>query len=298
VKKLADGLHPGLARDDYDALERDNFSTLKWMAKSPAHYHHQKVTPFKDTDPKKLGRAVHIAALEPERYRSAVAVWDGGTRRGKDWDRFVENNEGRELLTEREHELCMAIQKAVQSDGIAAPYLRNGKGEVSMLWTRQWKFDGQPVPLSCKGRIDFLSTAIVDLKSTRNASPDGFAREVFTYRYHSQAAWYQDGLERITGQRVPYIIIAVENTPPHVVQVYTVPEVMLDLGREEYSTWLDRLVWCRASCAWPGYAEQERELEIPRWALPPDDEDLAGLDLKVGGELHGQGLPVAGADDF
>jgi hypothetical protein len=281
--KLLDGIHPGVHREAYDRIERINFSTLKFMMKSPAHLHHAQVTPGKDTDPKKLGRAVHIATLEPERFKSACAIWDGGTRRGKDWDRFVEENEGRELLTEREHEVCLALQTAVRSDPVAKPYLSKGKGEVTLLWTQERKDGVNGYSMPAKGRIDFDAPgAIVDLKTTRNASPDGFAREVWTYRYHAQAAWYSDGYERATGRRKPYVIVAVESEPPHVVTVFLVPEVVLQLGRDEYSLWLDRLAACRASNSWPGYREAEAELELPRWAYP-DDDDISGTGLKFGG---------------
>jgi hypothetical protein len=47
------------------------------MKLSPAHYKHALVTPTADTDAKKVGRVVHLAAFEPERFRNAVAVWDG-----------------------------------------------------------------------------------------------------------------------------------------------------------------------------------------------------------------------------
>jgi exodeoxyribonuclease VIII len=279
--RFEDGIHPAVPRDVYERLERTNFSLLKWMAKSPAHFRNAMLGPPEDSDAKKLGRVSHVFAFEPERARALIAVWDGGTRRGKDWDAFCQRNEGRELLTENEYEKCMAIQRAVRADATAMQYLQNGRGEVSMCWKTVAPETGEEI--AAKGRIDFdAQTAIVDLKTTKDASPDGFGRQFFALHYDAQAAWYCDGYERATGKRKPYVIVAVENVEPFVVQVYRVPDVAIDLGREKYGRWLDSLAFCTANSVWPGYsAGMELELSIPRWVLPDDEDEIT---LTSGGE--------------
>jgi len=277
---LDDGIYPDVAREQYDSIDRSNFSLLKLMKWSPAHYKHALVTPVPDSDAKKVGRVVHLAAFEPERFRNAIAVWDGGTRRGKDWDAFKERNQGKELLTENEYARCMSVQKAVQSHATAMRYVQRGQGEVSMLWTTKV---GEAV-VKAKGRIDFNSaSAIVDLKTTRDASPDAFGRQAHDLSYVAQAAWYCDGYEAATGVKKPYVIIAVESEAPFVVQPYIVPEGLIELGREEYRGWLDKLLFCRSQYYWPGYSDgSELELSLPPWALPKEDEDLSGEGLILG----------------
>lgn len=269
------GMRVDVRRDEYDQIERVNYSALKMIAKSPAHYAHGLTQRYSDTDAKKFGRAFHIAVLEPERFRSAVAVWDGGTRRGKEWDAFRAKHAQREILTESEYERCLALQKAVRGDAIASRYVSRGRAEVTM----EWAINGVP----CKGRIDFDSPeAIVDLKSTRDASPDGFGKESWRYRYHTQGAWYGDGYEASGGPRKPYVLIAAEHEPPYIVQVYRMPDIALDLGREEYRLWLDKLAYCREQNHWPGYVEGEQELTLPRWAVDfSEEDDIAALDLHI-----------------
>lgn len=274
------GLHRRVAREDYDRLARVNFSTLKSIGRSPLHYAYRLVKADKDTGPKKTGRATHLAVFEPDQFRATCALWTGGVRRGKEWDAFRKKNPGRDILTEAENEKCLAIQKAVRADRIAHPYVSEGQGEVTMLWTAMVEVG--PL-LQCKGRIDFDgATALVDLKSTRDASPDGFGREVWRYGYHVQAAWYSDAYYLATGIRKPYVLVAVEVEAPHVVQVYRVPEVVLELGRETYRAWLEKLAICREESRWPGYADGELELTLPKWAVDLGaDEDLTGLDLEI-----------------
>ena len=67
-------------------------------------------------------------------------------------------------------------------------------------------------------------------------------------------------------------------------QVYLLPDIVMDAGREEYGLWLDQLAYCRKQSNWPGYFEGEQELTLPRWAIGFDDEEIGGLGLTSGGE--------------
>src|SRR6185312_14979704 len=115
--------------DEYAKLEGINWSTLRHMQKSPAHYLQNLLQKGKDTAAMKLGRAGHVAILEPDKFMSYCVVWDGGTRRGKEWDAFKAANEGREILTVDEHSTCMAMSAAVRSDAVASRYLTGGVAE-------------------------------------------------------------------------------------------------------------------------------------------------------------------------
>lgn len=282
---IADGIHPNLHRREYERIERVNFSTLKWMARSPAHYRSVLTTPAKDTDAKKLGRVAHLAAFEPERFNSAIAVWDGGTRRGKDWDKFCSQHEGKELLTLNEYDKCRAIQRAVRANVDAMGYVTGGHGEVAVLWTQVIGDGANRYSFDCKGRLDFDGAqAITDLKTTKDASPSGFARQVVGLGYDAQAAWYSDGYEIATGERKPYVIVAVENYEPYVVQVYRLPESVLAVGRAKYRAWLERLAWCRENSQWPGYSDVGAlDLALPAWAMPAGDVGALDLEFDIGG---------------
>lgn len=280
------GLDATLSREEYERLPGVNWSRLKHLARSPAHYRHEAfASPPDDTPARKVGRCVHLAILEPEKFAASVAVWTGGRRAGNAWDAFVEDNDGRELLTEAEHAHCLAVAEKVRTHPVASRYLTGGAAEVSMQWDAVLPaLGGLPEQrIACKGRVDYLGPAgLVDLKTTRDASPDGFGREVWKYRYHTQAAFYTDGHEAATGRRLPYVLIAVESELPLVVQVYRVPEPILELGRSEYRPLLERLAFCRSQDAWPGYADEELELSLPPWATRGlDDDDADGLDLEM-----------------
>lgn len=262
---------------DYLKVPGVNWSTLKHLAKSPAHYRQAVDNPGDDTDPRKLGRATHLATLEPERFRSEVVVWEE-TRRGKEWLAFQAANVGREILTRAQHTAACAISNSVKLHPLARKHLARGDAEVSLSWRWESKpLDGfAPCSFDCKGRIDWLAEdgTIVDLKSTRDASPEGFQRECVRYGYHAQLAMYRDGLEAAAGiVGAPVVIVAVENFAPYVVQVYRVGEDALRVGRAHYRDLLARLNVCQLSGEWPGYSEGELPLVLPAWAQGVEDEE-------------------------
>lgn len=274
-------------RDEYDRIDRVNFSKLKHMGKSPAHYEHALTAKCEDTDAMKRGRAVHLAAFEPERFRAECVVWDMGTRRGSDWEEFKLRNKGREILTEGMNEVALAISKAARSSAMAAPYLSGGKGEQTVQWTHVEPevLAVEGFSVDCKGRLDFISKAgaLVDLKTCADASPEAFGRQVANLEYHVQAAWYVDGYKAATGVELPYVIVAVEAKAPFIVQVYRVPVDLLQLGRERYRGLLRRLHQCRQESSWPGYSDGVLDLCLPKWAAPAvDEDDGTGLGLVIG----------------
>lgn len=285
---MNDGIYPDMTREQYDALvERENWSRLKIMGRSPAHYRHALLEPRKDTAALKNGRANHIAVFEPELFARSVAVWDGGRRASKAWDAFCVANTGKDILTKDEYDLLIGMQRAIRQHPDASKYLRNGRPEVSILWTHKPDpFLNLPA-MPCKSRLDYLAPEwIVDLKTCRDASPAAFGRSAFNFEYHAQAAYYVDAVEAVTGERLPYVIVAAELTPPCVVQVYVIPDHVLAAGRDRYRSLMVHLAECRAADSWGGYADEEMELELPRWSgietPEPEGESLNDLGLSIG----------------
>ncbi len=297
---IGTGIHD-LTRREYDGLDRVNFSTLKFFAQSPAHYRHHLEQRGKaarlsklgnldadDTDARQRGRAVSLAVFEPEVFRRCV-VWSGGPRKGKSWNDFLDRNpDAPEHLTVDGHANAVKIGAAVRASSQAAPLLQGGKGEQTVTWDHVSPPIGylEGFTIRCKGRPDYdAPMRLIDLKNSRAGDSEGFGREVVRYHSHAQAAMYVDGVKAATGIEKPYFLIVVEPAPPYVVQVYLVPLPVLELGRQLYRGWLDRLHLCLTehaqleaagkdtAAAWPGYATAPMDLELPRWAMPPEDED-------------------------
>jgi hypothetical protein len=261
---------------DYAAAEGVNISTLLALTISPKHYGYELLRQRPDTAAMKVGRAVHTAVLEPMRFLRDYALSafpDWRTKAAREW-RDGQEATGKTVLTEAQYRLAERMHEAARAHPIAARYIATGAPEESIFWT------DPRTGLRCKGRIDLLNSSIVDLKTTRHASPRLFARDAARLYYHARLAWYQDGVRIVTGKELPVHIIAIENVEPHDVMVYRVGDEALELGRRLCESLTDTLQMCRASGRWPGVAEEEElSLVLPAWVSAGEDEDTETITI-------------------
>jgi hypothetical protein len=271
----APGLYLSLSRDAYEAIPAPHYSKLKHLRRSPAHARHALLHPEPPTAALEIGSAVHLAVLERERFDQeyhAAPICDRRTKEGKAiWAETEERAAGRTILRADEYEMCCALAAAVWRHPVAAEILKSaGHNEASLVWEQ----DGGII----KARVDSLRLvagwpAVIDLKTTLDASPQGFAREVARRDYHVQGGLYTLGMERLFESAHKYLWIAVEKAAPWAVAVYELAHDDLMLGREIGLRWLAQWRACEASGIWAGYSDEIRTLALPSWALvPPTDE--------------------------
>lgn len=180
------------------------------------------------------------------------------------WSEFNSVHAGKLQLTTEQYNQSQRMGDAVHRHP-AAGYIVNlpGQHEHTLQFTEP--FTGAP----CKMRADFLPDPIpfiVDLKTTENASPEGFGRSVGNYRYHVQSAFYVDGHEYATGEKKDgFLFIAVEKEPPYAVAVYDTTKLVMDIGREKYIENCQTYVDCLRSGVWPAYSDDILPLSMPGW---------------------------------
>lgn len=155
-----------------------------------------------------------------------------------------------------------ALVAAVMTHPVAgAIFSRAGEAEQSLYWI------DDETGVTCRGRIDWLlPNAIVDLKTSLTAAPSRFSRSLVDYGYALQAAWYSEGFEAVTGERLPFVHVVVEKEPPHLVAVYQVDADALaygaDRAREARLLYAD----CESNDEWPGYSTDIELVSLPAWA--------------------------------
>lgn len=263
-------LHPGLSRAAYEAIDAANVSMLKHFARTAAHAREAMLHPPEPSAAMELGSHIHVAVLEPARFDSEFVLapkCDRRTKEGKaTWAAFEAENHGKTLLAADDYELVRAIRNAAWEHPTAAALLKGpGHCEVGAVWQHE------RTGLWCKGLIDRVGqhdgwTWIVDLKTCRDASPRGFARDVANLHYHAQAAYYVNGCNAIAPRPRRFAWIAVEKDAPHAVAVYEPDDPALLAGEARYEKWLDAYAEARESGVWPGYGTDVQSLSLPRWA--------------------------------
>lgn len=270
---------------DYTSMPGMNITRLKELRRSPQHFLHRLTNP-KASEPLTLGRASHVAVLEPERFDRDYAIWtrrtDAGKmapRTGQHWETFLATvAAGREVLTEDEADEATRIALAVRAEPAAMKYLQQGDPEVTLQW--------QHLDRACKGRVDWLTTddgpVLVGLKTARDCRHFVFATQAAKLGYHLQWAFYFDGYRAITGRPARMVEIVVENEAPHAVAIYTIPRDIVDQGRDEYYALLDQLEECERTDLWPGPGGGvEQELTLPSWVYGSTTDDLSEIGLET-----------------
>lgn len=263
---------------EYRAAEGVNNSWLAEMSKSALHFSTYPERTRKDTPALRIGRPIHTAVLEPELFDAVTTVWEGGlTLDGKPTTNKNSNAfkefaaqaaaDGRQVLDPDEVWLCRRIRRAVCEHPEAMGLLAKSETEMSIYWDH-------PVGIRCKSRLDVFYGGghCADLKTALDITPDAFAKAAYRYGYHVQAAMYQDAAFALTGNVLPYFIIAVEKVEPLDVAVYELPDAILDIGRAKYCRNLRKVKSCRESGIWPGVGGDVQTLEFPNWAF--DEEEV------------------------
>ena len=197
----------------YQQINALNFSALKWMATSPLHYQHWLKHRYPDSDSFRLGRAVHAAVFEQDRFLEDFAVYEG-KRSGLRWLQYQEEFDRATILKDADMKTAVAVGDAVRAHPVASELLADpdGEAESALQWT-----DGE-TGLQCKARLDWVAPTLgdlADLKTTRGSvGAWAFAVAMNRYQYYLQLAFYRRGYQAVHGQDLTPVIIAVESVPP------------------------------------------------------------------------------------
>lgn len=256
---ITDGIHYALPEDAYHADPAISNSGLSLVAKSPAHYRQRAERAT--TPALAKGRALHALVLEGRREHVVQPTFSGtgAVARRAEWKAA---HEGQAILSESDAAAVDAMALAVAQHPFAAKLVTGeGFSEVSLFWTEA---DGT----RCKARYDKLlaNGVIVDLKSARDASPDGFARSVANYRYHCQEEWYRRGAAALGIDVRGFVFVAVESAAPHGVGCYVLDDETRETGRRLIRAALAEYREAAATNVWRTYTTQALTIGIPAWA--------------------------------
>lgn len=267
---------------DYAALEALNWSTLKHMATSAKLCRWRADNPAPDKEAFRIGRLIHVATLEPERWaREYVLEPDFGeilTDDGKPAKNPKATKAYKEKLAAwksdlppraqtvdpAEHAIAVRCADAIRSHRVTGPLLHGGKAEHTIQWT-----DAR-TGVRCKARLDLIATCVLDVKKTRRESVRRFLWDTAELLYHGQTAWYHDGAiasgELPSSTALPLVIGVQDCEPFDVIPLRMTPETY-EVGGNLYRALLDKYVQCRAANWWPGLAESELDWTLPSYAL-------------------------------
>lgn len=215
-----------------------------------------------ETRAQKLGRAAHLAILQPDLFDQRYRVTELTREGTKAWAEEEQAAMGRTLLKRADYDKAWAMRDAVFRWSEVARELLTGTVAVE----QSFYWHDVRTGVLCRGRADAVSQdyhVIIDLKSAEDASMGGFRRAVRTWGYHLQAAHYLDGWSLAGGWRpTDFLLIVAEKEPPYLTASYTIDPVDLDAGRDEIARMIDLYLECDASGEWPGYEPGLQQLSL------------------------------------
>jgi hypothetical protein len=263
-----EGIFYGLPAATYHAATGVSHSMLKHLHPTPAHLQAYLSEEHEPTPAQIFGTLVHQRVLEPERPLPQLAVKtkaiDFKTNAGKAW-RAEQQSAGRIIVTETELENIEGCVSAIARHPSCQKIFAEGRSEVSFF--KRFNYGGTVLR---KARLDWLPTgnALVDIKTTQDASAESFGREILNHRYYSQAAYYLDIVNDSLAQpeKECFLFIAVEKTPPHGVAIYNLNPRAIGKGRARNLDDLTAYMSCVENNYWPGYGDEIRPLDLPEFA--------------------------------
>lgn len=179
-------------------------------------------------------------------------------RSGDDWKLFCAKHQGKVILTESEVAKSQRMVDAIKASPRAARLLVDVIFERSIIWAQNGR-TRQSTPDARRADCEHNT----EIKTCRSAHPVWFTRDAAKFGYHAQLADQAAAIEHETGKRPRHsYIIAVESSPPHIVQVYEALPSTLEKGAQLCEIWLDKLQVYEATNIWGGYSDRIEPWEI------------------------------------
>jgi hypothetical protein len=254
--------HPAISKSKLDSINR-----------SPLHYWSRFIDTSQPQAPPSeamlFGSAFHTALLEPDlfatTYQQAPQL-PRNTKAGKEaWAAAAQP--GITLLKCDDWERILGMQKSILAHPLGGRIMQTPKQVECSLFSTD-----PETGLQLKARPDILTDSgwVIDLKTTVDASQQGFERAIGTYRYHVQAAHYLKVIAAATGRDLQgFLFLAVEKTPPYAVQIFRCAPEVIDQGNIDAATDLATLAQALSTyppeAPWPSYSDSLTIIGLPSW---------------------------------
>jgi hypothetical protein len=298
--------------EEYHA-DKDHVSAsgLKKIKESPAHMKESEED-TEETEAMRFGSAYHLYNLQPEKFEDEYYIFDdAGIYSVLIGEGFKSPRSTKQYKEWMESEMrLVGDRKSISKDWVSRikgmneklmrhPYVRmllaggiNEQGYMGSIET-------EAGPMKIKFKPDHQNDGkkfIVDLKTAKKASKDGFERAAAEMSYHIQSAYYSDLLEKYSGdsRHYTFFFIAQEKIPPYAFNIFECSPQFISQGRFEYEMLLQLYKYCIDNNTWPGYqvwCENKYgilELKLPPWAI----KDLTYYDHFSGHQIVSKQLQL------
>jgi len=233
----------------------------------PAKVKHAMGQPSPSSPALLNGGMIHSAVLEPHltdtEYGCKPAEIDGNSPRTNAYkEAFAEMedaNPGKRWLPESDYVMCMDVAASVLQHPLAKNLLYHASSLIEH--TGFFEIEGTP----CKVRPDLYnkdSGIVLDLKTTIDASPKGFAKSVRQYKYLFQTAWYMTALRAMGERPKQFVFLVVEKSAPFATACYALENADIEKEVPRVLEAIKIYGECLKTDVWPGYSDDIKTLNL------------------------------------
>ena len=228
-----------------------SYSSIKAFSKSPTHLLKYWERVFKPTPAMALGSLVHTLVLEPDQYENRYFCIDDeeicldliargakSPRANGEYKAWKAN-----LLAKAEDKEEVSLADFKTATALAAR-LKNHPLIKALTFKEElieWELNGVKIKGFVDGAGEELPEEfrdfegqgfILDLKTTKDASPSSYSRDVVTFMYHLQSGLYKDAnrVLNFAGVAPKFYHIAIETAEPFIIQTYEISSEFSDKG--------------------------------------------------------------------
>jgi len=260
-------------------------SALKESAISLAHFDYYYKKPSERKSHFDFGNCFELALMDAinstNEFDKFVTIYDESKRpeidkgitsnKNQEWKNEVLNSD-KYIISKTGNESLETMQSMLEScikDSVINALIKNTDYQKSLFWT------DKKTGLKIKTRPDvckMTKSVIIDIKTTKDASPEKFAKDAVNFGYPLQAITQINGCIE-TGLMNPekYFWLAVEKTAPFNAQLYEFKKEDWQLMQDRYDYYLGLIKMAKEQNKYPGYTQRADnihgilELELPMW---------------------------------
>ena len=243
--KSREGIFYDISNEDYHSGPGISSSEIKAALININRWKREYVDGEKDDkkDYFLLGTALHDLLLEPDKF---------------DW------HEQPAVVVKNKDMIEGMVQSIHEHPEAGAIFSPSGIAEFSCY------AKDEPTGLMQKVRPDYyrpdIPHLLFDIKTTTDASKDGFSRQMGNLKYFVSAAYYLDVARRFLPALEGFVFVVVEKKPPYYVAVYPLVDDAIKLGRLCYREGLDLIKEAQQKQRFPGYNDDAVvEIDVPRY---------------------------------
>lgn len=226
--------------------------------------------PEEERDVFRIGRLIHMAILEHDRFKKVYVVapkFDRRTKVGKEGhaDFMLNMEPGTILATAEELEMILGVAESLMKHPQGPNLLKDCKPEVAGY------FRDNETGLRLRIKPDLLridGTSLSDLKSSRSSKSNRFGSQAFEYRYDIQIFMYREGASIINGVAPDLCTsLVIEKTPPYEPAIFYWLKEDLAQAEYDYRNGLRKMRQCIDSGKWPFRQEKIERVYTPQWFI-------------------------------